>query len=383
MFPFAEIYFAELKLPGQFAVEGNLDNLVSQAQQEIEKIKHKLLEYKTSIQHQDRYIHNGQFNSDYVSTRPFFVFANANYSQMIGELFAGKEVLVKADILDSAPDKDAIKFSLIDIRFKIADNTTQSKLNEKLNGFKIRATHMGNSFYRCEKFYSIPSQSQTIEYSFEKDKNTGEPLDQNYVYRKLKQGDLMLSPYTMWKLKLLNATSIPFADLAAFADKVDIELNGFGSYLAQEVDVASLHIDDYYEADDTVKKDSSKSLIEMVQDFAANLYGRLVGRKVAVNDQINATSAGELLVNPYKTPTDHLEVEDINQAGLSAYSSIDTMGNLVLAQVAVSKLFGENKLLSNRSYLSPDQKIMLKQNEITGKVLAALKMNFENETLFN
>ena len=147
-FPFASIYLSELKLPRQLQ-NSDLNNLVAAAAKEIEVIKRKLMEYKTSIQHQDKYIHNGEFNSDYVSTKPFYVFEKGNYTDMITELFAGKEIVAKADILDSAHDKDAIKFNLININFKIGENKTrQAELNEKLRGFLISATHMGNSFYR-------------------------------------------------------------------------------------------------------------------------------------------------------------------------------------------------------------------------------------------
>ena len=148
VFPFASIYLSDIKLPEQLD-SSDLNSLVSRASKEIELIKRKLLEYKTSIQHEDRYIHNGEFNSDYVSTKPFFVFENANYKQLIVDLFAGKEIRVNADILGSAPGKDAIKFNLINVNFKIASNKTrQVELNEKLRGFLISATHMGNSFYR-------------------------------------------------------------------------------------------------------------------------------------------------------------------------------------------------------------------------------------------
>ena len=198
----------------------------------------------------------------------------------------------------------------------------------------------------------------------------------------------MLSPYTMWKLRLLNATeTIPFADLAQFADQVDMELIGFGSYLAQDVDVSSLDIDEYYEADDTVKYEAksawgSLSFVEMFKGFAANLYGRFADRNAGLNRlaavDMRNTVAGATFSSSYERGQLKLEAAG-NQKDLVA-GPIDAIGNLVLAQVAVGKLFGENKHLSNNGYLSPDQEFAVKTDELARNILPALEMSFENET---
>lgn len=250
--------------------------------------------------------------------------------------------------------------------------------------------HKTNLFHRAgKKIYSISGQSQTIEYSFEKNKQTGEPLDQNYVYKKIKNGDLMLSPYAMWKLQLLNATDkISFADLGAYTDQVDMELIGLGAYLAQDVDVSSLDIDEYYQADDTVKYEAksvweSLAFVRMFKGLTANLFGRFVGRNAVANrpDEIRNILSSASISSSYETPTDHLKLEADNQINVA--SSIDTIGNLVLAQVAVGKIFGENKYLSNSRYLSPDAERALKADELARTVLPALEMRIDNETLIN
>lgn len=77
----------------------------------------------------------------------------------------------------------------------------------------------------------ITSPSQTIEYTLEKNAN-GDPIYRNDVYKKLKRGDLMLSPYAMWKFKLINATDRFFFDrLEKYQDQVNLELIGHGSYV--------------------------------------------------------------------------------------------------------------------------------------------------------
>ena len=194
----------------------------------------------------------------------------------------------------------------------------------------------------------------------------------------------------MWKLRLLNATEkISFADLGEFAGEVDAELIGIGSYLAQDVDVSSLQIDEYYQADETVKYEArsvweSLSFVKMFKGFAANLYGRFVGRSVAV-DKLDGLSNGLVsaaVANHYHFPSDHLKLEATdNQTSLKMTGPIDAIGNLVLAQVAVGKVFGENKYLSNNTYQSPSQEQELRVDELARKILPALETSFKNDTL--
>ena len=185
-FPFASVYLSELKVPSQLADSPDLNSLVEKATNQIKVIINNVLKYKSSIHRHDHNLHNATFNSDYVSTSPFFVFDKKSNKEMIADLLAGKEVLAKADILESDPKKEAIKFNLIEVNFKIKDKAEQAKLDAKLKGFRMSATHLGNSFYRAgNKIYSISGPSQKIEYSFEKN-NKGKPVDSNIVYQKIK-----------------------------------------------------------------------------------------------------------------------------------------------------------------------------------------------------
>ena len=92
-FPFASIYLSELEVPSQLADSSDLNSLVARATSQIKVIKKNLLNYKNSIHQHDHNIHNAMFNSDFVSTSPFFVFDKKSNKVMIADLLAGKEVL--------------------------------------------------------------------------------------------------------------------------------------------------------------------------------------------------------------------------------------------------------------------------------------------------
>ena len=151
-------------------------------------------------------------------------------------------------------DKDSIKFNLIEINLRTANETRQRILDNKLKRFKVRATHLGNSYYRYDKkYYVITCQSHSIEYSFEKD-SMGLPVHRNSVYKKIKNGDLMLSPYAMWKIELLKMTSsISFDELTLFENEVDIELVGSGTYVTKGNE--NLRVERHYEPYDEDEDD--------------------------------------------------------------------------------------------------------------------------------
>ncbi|KAF8789790.1 hypothetical protein HNY73_007703 [Argiope bruennichi] len=221
-------------LPSQLQLENSIENLVDDAVKQIENVKTKLDLYKTSVKKTDKYIHTGEFSSRYFSSEPFYVWKNDEYKDTISKLLSGQKIVLRADVKKSAPDKDAIKFSVIDLHFKTNNKTLQSQMDNLLIGFDVMATHLGNSYYRyADKIYIITSDSQTISYSWETNA-AGEPIRRNNVFDKIKEGDLMLSPYTLWELKIINSTrKVTFRDLEVYKDNVDLELSGYGSYVVR------------------------------------------------------------------------------------------------------------------------------------------------------
>ncbi|GFT70513.1 uncharacterized protein NPIL_152991 [Nephila pilipes] len=253
VFPFAHNYLEKSQLPSHFELDGNMDNAVSTAVEQIDKVRKKINLYKKFVTKNDEYKHTGEFSNRFISSKPFYVWRNEQYKSEISKLLSGQEIALKADVRHSDPNKDAIKFSSVDINFKSENKTIQNQINNTLLGFDIRITHMGNSYYRyVDKIYLITSQNVTISHSFDK-YDSAEPIRKNDVYDKIKLGNLMLSPYAMWKVQLINATNeIPFHELEIYKDKIDLELIGSGSYVDKVLNVI-VPIDNEYEAIETLE----------------------------------------------------------------------------------------------------------------------------------
>ncbi|XP_018011522.1 uncharacterized protein LOC108668780 [Hyalella azteca] len=244
VFPFAGLYLERFVFPSHLEFNyGNIEDLATKAIEQIEYIKARIDEYMTIR----------IFYSHHDSSHSFFVWRNEDHKMEISKLLSGEAIVVKADIKGSAPDKDAIKFNLLEINLKVTNATRQLELNDKLRSFKVSATHFGNSYYRYDdKLYVIGSLSQNIEYSFEKDVN-GVPIHRNQVYNKIKAGDSMLSPYAMWKIQLVQLNhAIPFNQLVMYRDEADLELVGSGWYVTNSAGMPNLNVEKYYRADDAL-----------------------------------------------------------------------------------------------------------------------------------
>ncbi|XP_018007170.1 uncharacterized protein LOC108664972 isoform X3 [Hyalella azteca] len=250
VFPFAGLYLERIMSPSHLAINnGNIEDLATKAVEQIEYIRARVDEYMTAIQRHDQHIHEGLFDSHHDSSHPFFVWRNEDHKEEISKLLSGEAIVVKADIRGSAPDKDAIKFNLLELNLKVTNATRQRELNDKLKSFKVSATHFGNSYYRYDdKLYAIGSHSENIEYSFEKDV-IGVPIHRNQVYNKIKAGDFMLSPYAMWRIQLKQLKhSIPFNQLALYKDEADLELVGSGWYVTSSAGMPNLNVEKYHRA---------------------------------------------------------------------------------------------------------------------------------------
>jgi hypothetical protein len=251
VFPFAELWLQKFSLPPYRMTSDSYEGFVSVVTRQIRELKSKLTEYKTSIIkgiHSDT--HNAQFSSDYQSGQPFYVWDNNRYRRTILDLLAGKEIVVKADILRGV-SKNAVKFNRIEIKFKSVYKGIQEELDKLLVNFHVKLTHHGNSHYKCgNNFYVIRGDNQTIEYSREK-RQDGQPMDHNSVYTQLLKGDILLSPYAMWSIRLVNVTNVNFPQLQTFGYFVDLELVGQGQYVPLGAEVCNQDLRDYYEIDES------------------------------------------------------------------------------------------------------------------------------------
>jgi hypothetical protein len=249
VFPFAELWLQNFNLPSYLVTNDSYEGFVPVVTSQLRTLKSKLTEYKTSIiKGIHSYIHKAEFSSYYKSSQPFYVWDNKRYKFTILNLLAGKEVVVLADILNGVK-KNAVKFNTIEINFKSVYKSIQEELEKRLARFHVKLTHHGNSHYKCwSKFYIIRGDNQTIEYSREK-RGDGQPMDHNSVYTKLCKGDLMLSPYAMWSIRLVNVTEVNFPELKALGNFVDLELAGQGQYVSEGADVCNQDLVRHYELD--------------------------------------------------------------------------------------------------------------------------------------
>ncbi|KAF8764966.1 hypothetical protein HNY73_022989 [Argiope bruennichi] len=243
VFPFASHYLEESMMPSHLQVDGNMRGLVFNAAKQIGNLKKKISLYKASARETDEILIRGEFNNPCGSCDPFFVWKDEKYRSEISKLLSGQAVALKSDVRLSEPGKDAIKFRLIKLYFRSKNESVQTQLDETLKMFDISATHIGNSYYRYdEEIYLITSPKKTILYSFEENSRTGDPVRENEVYAKIKSGDLMLSPYTMWIFKLNATRKSTFRELSIYKGEIDLELEGKGSYVIND---AGFQDDDY------------------------------------------------------------------------------------------------------------------------------------------
>ncbi|XP_014272666.1 uncharacterized protein [Halyomorpha halys] len=232
IFPFAHFYLSEFNLPTELQPERNVDNLVSCAVKNLVNLKNRILESNLSIGSFDKHINSGiLFNSDNGKS-PFFIWSYNKHKNAIYKLLAGKEIFLEADIT-KIRNMNAVKFNVIGLKFKALDKNIQGNLDKKLEDFELNLTHLGNSNYRCgDRIYII--KRDKVHFIFSLKMIDGVPIKKNDVYDKIKN-DFMLSPYTMWSIKLHNISS-SFNELKEFrGHEINLELQGSGQYVDEEI----------------------------------------------------------------------------------------------------------------------------------------------------
>lgn len=254
VFPFADFYLRRFNLPPQLEMETNWKTLVKRATEELMNLKLTLKEHhSSSINPNDNLIQTADFSSDFLSSQPFYVWTGDEHIDTMKQLIAGRNITLKADIT-KGPKLNAVKFQYLEIHLKSADSASQAKLDKFLGDFDVTIIHHGNSYYRCDdKFYLITSPTQRIVYSFEKD-SSGLPIRSNNVYRKMRNGDFVLSPYALLTISL-NARHVEQFGLFNFdfGESFDLELTGRGQYLNANIDVC-FDLEKYYAAEEVVNE---------------------------------------------------------------------------------------------------------------------------------
>lgn len=252
IFPFASMYLDQNRLPANLQLGNNTANLVEKAVENLERLQANINEYdKGVINKNDKYIVSAQFNANLSPPRPFYEWKSEVLGQSVSELFTGKEILLRADIKKGL-QWNAIKFNVVELSFK---SMRQQELDAELSNFNIHFTHTGNSYYRCGgSFFVIDRESPELVYSYQKENDV--PVDQNMVYQKIKSGTIMLSPYTMWSVRLEPIIDDPksFSRLSSLADNIDLVLIGRGLYVRNDVPVCDNTMKKYYEAEPSISE---------------------------------------------------------------------------------------------------------------------------------
>lgn len=241
---------------------------------DINDLENKIQEYNAKITTMDSHIIKDYFGGD-SKKDPLFIWDYNSYGKTIDKLLKesesrlSEEVVLKADVKKSK--EPAIKMNQIEIKFKHVDESKQQELDSCLDNFVIYLTHstvsrykIGNHYYKFggtdNNFNSDNKSNESgfvFMYRFQK-KEDKTPYGQNKAYEKLGKGELMLSPYTNWKIQLglvnENARNY-FDDLQEYSGNVYLELIGSGSYIdiKHEKDyLKNLSLDKYYDIDTTI-----------------------------------------------------------------------------------------------------------------------------------
>lgn len=411
VFPFAKLFVdTEFHLPNEF------DPLVSVIVKRVQQLEENMVKAKITISNTyDQHIHEGIFDSQ----QPFYTWNQKNFGKQIRDFLEGKEIFLVADVAKSSK-LNAVKFREIRLTYSILDENFKTALER----FNVRLTHLGNSYYRCgSKFYMIPGDMQTIEYSNKYD-NNGQPVNKNMVYKKLRESDGILSPYTVWGMKLLNGSVSDFKVLADYADQVSLSLEGYGEYLSPDAAICSNdneELEKYYEVfssdnelneliqtvdlDDEYYKISStndhifrkrevqsfatnsasmqiKSPINVAWSFIQNIgfsiFNKIVGpigTTSFLSPHENYNEAINILPRNYETYNkNEIVIHEIsNDHSVRTLPSVSTdlNSNLLLGQLFVNKMFGTT--IPGRNWISPEEERIMKVNQLASEILPILK----------
>lgn len=232
-FPFGDLFLGPLTDHSSMEKSGN-EELIKFYGERIKQLSTKVKSYQSEIHHLiDKAFHESLFCND-VAVEPFYIWKN---SSQIESLFKGEQVLFYADVNQSPQNKSAIKFNFVEIEFSCEDKALQTQINKALNHYQVIMRHSGHSFYRYRGAAYHQSNDGEFElmYSFQKNAS-GVPYDCNGVYKKMKNGEYLLSPYTEWAITLKPAKNGAPDLFKTFREKMgqlQIELVGKGQYVVE------------------------------------------------------------------------------------------------------------------------------------------------------
>lgn len=254
-FPFAKSVLEHFILPTNLTVN-DTESLTVNAVSRINDMMSHDQNSKSSILKNDRYLYDEvSFDGGSMHFAPFYVWKGRDVRKEIETLFRGEEIVLKADVVKGI-NQNAIKFNEIAIRFKVANEEDQRRLDRELENFHLTMKMIGYNYYRCDSTYFHISVDDDVEitYSLAND-SRGMPIFHNTVYDKIRANDYFLSPYALWSLKLTKGR---FSRLRSFGmSDIDLELVGTGQYLDHGPFISELcndQLDQFYSVDNTISE---------------------------------------------------------------------------------------------------------------------------------
>ncbi|KAJ6649901.1 hypothetical protein Bhyg_05142 [Pseudolycoriella hygida] len=286
VFPFARRYMEQTSLPDNLKPVRNqqtLKDLVVAAKKQLDSIKNDIGKYWTTIPNYTKFFFEGEFYVNDKLGGPFYVWSGKDHSDAIEGLFKGNEITLLADIRDNvrfvnsnsdtrSAKRMAIKFSSIYIRFNLAKKFSEEEDDEKneerqrkfddiMENFVVNLVHTGTNYYDFrENYYVIYGDPLTLSYSVRKNAD-GKHDIKSTSRDKVMKGDLLLSPYTLWTVRLSADRRKAFDDIREFVDDISLELTGMGKYIFDDDDqlaAYNLRAYDYYQIDGK-KRDTNES----------------------------------------------------------------------------------------------------------------------------
>lgn len=235
-FPFGTIFLGDQVKLEEFEErvtkkEVNEVDFMKQVSAQLKSLSSKVEEYAHEIQQRiDKALWEGRFYPE----RGITSFYKWNNPKQIESLFKGQSTHFHADLSKAPSDKTSIKFNHVEIQFKSNDDALQKELDKALNVFRVEMRHSGHSYYvHNRKLYHFSNEGEfSIGYSYGKDKK-GSPNQANEVYKKMKSGNFLLSPYTEWIITLVPSekNSTLFERFKEHIPKIEIHLVGKGQYV--------------------------------------------------------------------------------------------------------------------------------------------------------
>ena len=165
----------------------------------------------------------------------FFEWSSSKYPFEINNLLKGNKITIYADKKNL--EFNALKFNFI---FVLIETKKNIELNEELNkylrnDFLVELTHSGKSNYKLKtKNCQIYSEKVTITNHY----GSYDCNNANEVCKKLYKNKPILSPYTIWEIKLVKKRSVSenifqiISKIVEEADEITLSLHGKGNYVS-------------------------------------------------------------------------------------------------------------------------------------------------------